>query len=122
MLRALVNLDPYTFAADFAEDIAGDNENEQRSAEEVLLSTIDATADDKLTRFALRLALAERLAFRAKASSTSSPKPKPHLFHHSQNKAATRKAKQPTPIESSATVTPKSKVQNSTSARRLPRD
>jgi ParB family chromosome partitioning protein len=58
LLRALVNLDPYTFADDLAEDIAGDNENEQRSAEEVLLSTIDATADDKLPRFALRLALA----------------------------------------------------------------
>ena len=54
LLRAIVNLDPYTFA----DDIAADNENEQRSAEEVLLSTIDATADDKLTRFALRLALA----------------------------------------------------------------
>ena len=58
LLRALLNLDPYTFADELAEDIAGDNENEQRSAEEVLLSTIDATADDKLTRFALRLALA----------------------------------------------------------------
>ena len=35
LLRAIVNLDPYTFADDLAEDIA--NENEQRSAEEVLL-------------------------------------------------------------------------------------
>ena len=58
LLRALVNLDPYTFADDLAEDITADNENEQRSAEEVLLSTIDATANDQLTRFALRLALA----------------------------------------------------------------
>ncbi len=57
LLRAIVNLDPYTFADDLAEDIAADNENEQRSAEEILLSTIDNTADDKLTRFALRLAL-----------------------------------------------------------------
>ena len=55
LLRALVSLDPYTFADNLAEDIAADNENEQRSAEEMLLSTIDATADDKLTRFALRL-------------------------------------------------------------------
>ncbi len=51
----IVNLDPYTFADALAEDIA--HENERRSAEEVLLSTIDNTADDKLTRFALRLAL-----------------------------------------------------------------
>ena len=56
LLRALVNLDPYTFADDLAEEIAG--ENEQRSAEEVLLSTIDSLTDEKLTRFALRLALA----------------------------------------------------------------
>ena len=48
-------LDPYTFADDLAEDIA--DESEQRSAEEVLLATIDTTADDKLTRFAIRLAL-----------------------------------------------------------------
>jgi ParB family chromosome partitioning protein len=52
LLRAIVNLDPYTFADHLAEDIA-----EQRSAEEVLLATIDATADNKLTRFATRLAL-----------------------------------------------------------------
>ena len=55
LLRAIVNLDPYTFADDLAEDIA--DENEQRSAEEVLLATLDATADDKLTRFSIRLAL-----------------------------------------------------------------
>ncbi len=55
LLRAIVNLDPYTFADDLAEDIA--DENEQRSAEELLLSTINNTTDDKLTRFALRLAL-----------------------------------------------------------------
>jgi ParB family chromosome partitioning protein len=54
-LRAIVNLDPYTFADDLAEDIA--DENEPRSAEEVLLATIDGTPDDKLTRFAIRLAL-----------------------------------------------------------------
>lgn len=57
LLRAIVNLNPYTFADDLAVDVNGDDESDQRSAEEVLLSTIDNTADDKLTRFALRLAL-----------------------------------------------------------------
>ncbi len=57
ILRAIVNLDPYTFADDLAEDIAAENESEQRSAEEVLLAIIDTTADEKLTTFALRLAL-----------------------------------------------------------------
>jgi ParB family chromosome partitioning protein len=58
LLRAIVNLDPYTFADDLADDLAGENENEQRTAEDVLLSTIDALTDDKLTVFAIRLALA----------------------------------------------------------------
>jgi ParB family chromosome partitioning protein len=58
LLRAIVNLDPYTFADDLADDLAGENENEQRPAEEVLLSTIDSLTDDKLNGFAVRLALA----------------------------------------------------------------
>ena len=62
LLRAIVNLDPYTFADDLAVDVNGDNENDQRSAEEMLLATIDATADDKLTRFAIRLALSGHVA------------------------------------------------------------
>ena len=56
ILRAIVNLDPYTFADDLAENI--DEENEQRSTEEVLLAAIDRTADEKLTGFAVHLALA----------------------------------------------------------------
>jgi ParB family chromosome partitioning protein len=58
LLRAIVHLDPYTFADDLADDLAGENENEQRTAEEVLLSTIDSLTDDGLTGFAIRLALA----------------------------------------------------------------
>jgi len=38
LLRALVNLDPYTFADDVAEEMAGGDENEKRTAEEVLLA------------------------------------------------------------------------------------
>ena len=55
LLRAIVNLDPYTFADDLAEDIA--DVTDPSSSEEVLLATIDATPDDKLTPFAIRLAL-----------------------------------------------------------------
>ena len=54
LLRAIVNLDPYTFADDLT---VGDDENDRRNAEEVLLSTIDSTTDDKLTCFAIRLTL-----------------------------------------------------------------
>jgi ParB family chromosome partitioning protein len=56
-LRALVNLDPYTLTDDVAEHFAGDNENNQQTAEAILLSTIDGLTDGKLTGFALRLAL-----------------------------------------------------------------
>lgn len=55
LLRAIVNLDPYTFADELAEDVA--DENERRSPDEVSLATIDATADNKLSHFAVRLAL-----------------------------------------------------------------
>jgi ParB family chromosome partitioning protein len=58
LLRAIVHLDPYTFADDLADDLAGENENEQRTAEDVLLSTIDNLTDNRLTGFTIRLALA----------------------------------------------------------------
>ena len=116
LLRALVNLDPYTFADDLAEDIAGDNENEQGSAEEVLLSTIDATADDQLTRFALRLALAGHVGipregefdFLTEAEAVFVP-PQP------TKRAPAKKAKKPTPLNSRAKGAPKAKPQRATS-------
>ncbi len=110
LLRALVNLDPYTFADDLAEDITADNENEQRSAEEILLSTIDATADDQLTRFALRLALAGHVGipregefdFLTEADTAFAP-PKP--------KSGKERKKAPTPIKAaSRKVATKKKV------------
>ncbi|CAN5537484.1 hypothetical protein BH10ACI4_BH10ACI4_23870 [soil metagenome] len=119
LLRAFVNLDPYTFADDLAEDIAGDNENEQRSAEEVLLSTINATADDQLTRFALRLALAGHvgipregeLDFLAEAESVFAPPPP-------AKKPVAKKAKQPTSIESPVKPTQKAKVQKAIASKK----
>jgi len=56
-LRALVNLDPYTFTDDAAEHFAGDNENNQQTAEEILATALTITPDEKLTSFALRIAL-----------------------------------------------------------------
>ncbi len=107
LLRAIVNLDPYTFADDLAEDIA--DENEPRSTEEVLLATIDATADEKLIRFAIRLALSGHvgipregeLDFLSEAEAAfTAPAPK-------QAKTP-KKQKQPTPIKpDSPTTKPK---------------
>lgn len=57
LLRALVNLDPYSFADDLAEEITADEPDDRRSADEVLIAAIDGLTDDKLTGFAVRLAL-----------------------------------------------------------------
>ena len=60
LLRALVNLDPYTFTDDVAEHFA--DESNQQTAEEILLATIDGLTDEKLTGFALRLVLTGHVA------------------------------------------------------------
>jgi ParB family chromosome partitioning protein len=56
-LRALINIDAYDFTDDVAAHFVGDEESNQQSAEEVLLSVMDEMEDDKLPAFALRLAL-----------------------------------------------------------------
>ncbi|SNT11863.1 chromosome partitioning protein, ParB family [Granulicella rosea] len=56
-LRTLVNLDPYTFVDDVAEHFAPEGEDNDKSAEEILLGVVDGLPDDKLTGFALRLVL-----------------------------------------------------------------
>ena len=56
-LSALVNLDPYDFAEDVAEFYVDGHENNQRTPEEVLSSTIATLPDERLTGFALRLVL-----------------------------------------------------------------
>lgn len=58
ILRALVNMDPYSFADDLADELGSDANEERKDAEEVLTAAIDALTDDKLTGFAVHLALA----------------------------------------------------------------
>ncbi len=96
VLRAIVNLDPYTFADDLAAEMAG--ENEQRSTEELLLAIIDNTKDEKLTRFALRLALSGHVGFPGEdeidflaEAEIAFPPPSP--------KKKSEPAKAPTPIK-----------------------
>ena len=57
LLRALVNLDPYSFADDLAVEVNGDAQDDRRSADEVLTTAIDGLGDVELTTFAIRLAL-----------------------------------------------------------------
>ena len=57
LLRTLVDIDFCDFTDGVAAHFVGDDENNQQSAEEVLLSVMDGMEDDKLPAFALRLAL-----------------------------------------------------------------
>jgi ParB family chromosome partitioning protein len=56
-LSALCNLDPYTITDDVAEHFAGEDNDHQRTPEEILATALSQTPDEKLTSFALRLAL-----------------------------------------------------------------
>lgn len=117
LLRALVNLDPYTFADDVAVEFNGDDENDQRSAEEVLLATISSLTDDKLTGFALHLALAghrsipreHEFDFLVEADTVFAPKDKPAAGKKAPAKTA---AKIPAKVSSVAARIPKPKKKN----------
>ncbi len=97
ILRALVNLDPYTFADDLAEDMADENDN--RSAEEVLLSAIEGTTDDKLTSFAARLALAGHRGIPRESEFDFLTEAEAAFITPKAKKSSTGKKKNPTPIK-----------------------
>jgi ParB family chromosome partitioning protein len=56
-LSALCNLDPYTITEDVADHFAEENNDHQQTPEEILAAALSQTPDEKLTNFALRLAL-----------------------------------------------------------------
>lgn len=72
-----------TLTDDVAEHFAGDDENNQQTAEEILLSAIDSCTDEGLTGFAVRLALTGHVAvpresdfdFLTEAESAFIPRP-----------------------------------------------
>jgi ParB family chromosome partitioning protein len=107
LLRALVNLDPYTFADNLAEEVAGENENEQRSAEEVLLSTIDGLTDEKLTRFALRLALAGHQGIPRESEFDFLTEAESVFVPLKPSKSAPKESKRTTPIKEGSKPTAK---------------
>jgi ParB family chromosome partitioning protein len=102
LLRALVSIDPFEFVDDLAADIAGNDENEQRTAEEVLLTSISSLEDEKLTGFFVRLAFAGHrdiprdgeIDLLIEAENVFAPKP--------AKKPEQTKAKKPTPIKAAA--------------------
>jgi len=107
LLRALVNLDPYTFADDVAEEIAAGDENEKRTAEEVLLATIDGLGDEKLTGFVLRLALTSHVAIPREGEVDFLAEAEAIFLQPQPKKASSKKARKPTPIKASKTAAKK---------------
>ena len=112
LLTALVNVDPYDFRDEVATYFAGDDEDNQQSAEEVLSNTIAALPDDELTRFTLRLVFTEHAAipregdfdFLAEAEAIFSP-------HQPKRVGKNKKEKTATPIKSATKkVTDKRKL------------
>ncbi len=110
ILRALVNLDPYTFADDLATDISEDPDNDRRSAEEVLLTAIEGTADDKLTSFAVRLALAGHRGIPRENEPDFLTEAAAAFLTPKAMKNTAAKKKEPTPIKPAKAATKKAKV------------
>ena len=105
-LRTLCNLDPYTFTDEVVEHFAGDDENNQHTPEEILATALADVPDEKLTSFALRLALTgyvdipreDEFDFLAEAEAAFVPPP-------SEKKKP--KAKKQTPTKATPTAEPK---------------
>ena len=103
-LRALCNLDPHTITDDVAEHFAGDNENIQQTAEEILASVLSETPDEKLTSFALRLALTGYVAI-PRESEFDFLTEAEAAFTPAQPKAEKKPKKAPTPIKAAVKKT-----------------
>ncbi len=107
-LHALINLDPYDFAEDVAAYFIGDDENNQQTPDEVLGSTLTSLPDEKLTGFAVRLALTGHtdipregdFDFLAEAESVFSPQ-------QTKKKADAKKAKVTKPNAAKPELAPK---------------
>ena len=98
-LRALVNLDPYTFTDDVAEHFAAGDENHNKSAEEILLEVVDGLADDKLTGFALRLVLTGSTSIPHDGEADSLTDAVAAFIPAKPKKKADKTTKAPTPIK-----------------------
>jgi ParB family transcriptional regulator, chromosome partitioning protein len=97
-LRALASIDPYAFD-DVAEQLAANDENNEQSSEEILLSTIDGLPADKLTGFALRLVLTAHTPIPRESEIDFLTEAETAFAPPQTKKTATRKAKATTPIK-----------------------
>ena len=116
-LRALVNFDPYTFADDVAEHFADEDENNDKSAEEILTATVDGLTDDKLTTFALRLVLTGNIPIPSEGEVDSLTEAETAFVPTKAKKTAKKTAKAPTPIKAAKkTASKKTSIQKQVAA------
>jgi ParB family transcriptional regulator, chromosome partitioning protein len=111
-LRLMVYIDPYSFLEEVASHFAGDDENHEQTEQEIVLAALGNTADEKLTSFALRLALTDHLGLprdtdpdllseaealfappQAKPKKASKPKAAPTLVKPAEKKTPAKKHK-----------------------------
>jgi len=111
-LRLVVYIDPYSFLEEVASHFAGDDENHEQTEQEMVLSALENTTDEKLTSFALRLALTDHLGLprdpdpdllseaealfappQAKPKKASKPKAAPTLVKPAEKKTTVKKQK-----------------------------
>jgi ParB family chromosome partitioning protein len=97
-LRALVTIDPYAFD-DVAEQLAANDENNQQTSEEILLSTIDGLPDDKLTGFAVRLVLTAHTPIPREGGLDLLTEAEAAFVPPQPKKTASKKPKTPTPMK-----------------------
>ncbi len=100
-LRLLINLDPYTFTDDVAEHFAIEHEDSGKSSEEILTSTLDGLADDKLIGFALRLVLTQHSPIPREAEIDLLAEAEAAFAPAKAKNTVSKKVKKPTPIKAS---------------------
>ena len=97
-LRSLATIDPYAFD-DLAEQLAANDENNQQTSEEILLSAVDGIPDDKLAGFALRLVLTGHTAIPREGEIDFLTAAEAAFAPLQPKKTASKKAKTATPIK-----------------------
>ena len=100
-LNALVNLDPFDFAEDVAEYLVGEDENNQLTSEEILSNAVATLADEKLTAFALRVALTGHMDIPREDEFDCLAQAKAAFVPSQPSKSSPKKSKA-TPIKASA--------------------
>jgi ParB family chromosome partitioning protein len=78
-----------------SERLAANNENNQQTSEEILLSTIDGLPDDKLTGFALRLVVTAHIPIPHEGELDLLTEAKLRLLRFNPRRQPARKQRQP---------------------------